>query len=75
MTVETRTFPEIWNSFSRVEKDLFYEKVRGVRESTIRSYGSGRRKARGPSLICLVDAFKKMGINVADGQWLFKYEN
>lgn len=70
--VETRTFKEIWNAWSRFQKEQFYEKLEGIREATVRSYGTGRRIARGPSLYCLVKTFKKLGIDVLDGRYLFK---
>jgi len=71
--IETRTFQDIWNSWGQQEKDRFYEKLapEGVKQSTVRSYGTGRRVARGPYRKALVRVFKKMGINVDEGQYLF----
>lgn len=69
--IDTRTFVEFWESWDKVERGSFYDRCIGLRESSIRSYGSGRRKASSPALRCLVDAFRKCGVNVGDGRFLF----
>ncbi|MCQ2219781.1 MAG: hypothetical protein MJZ12_00225 [Prevotella sp.] len=69
--VDTRTFVEIWSAWDRIERNTFYDKALGLRDSSIRSYGTGRRKASTPALKCLVDAFRKIGMNVGDGRYLF----
>ena len=70
--IDTRTFVEIWASWGKVERNNFYDKAIGLRDSSIRSYGTGRRKASTPALKCLVDAFRRMQMNVGDGRFLFQ---
>ena len=70
-TLESRSFVDIWNSWGRNERSLFYDNLVGLRECTIRNYSTGRRNPTGPSLACIVRTFKRCGYNVGDGRFLF----
>lgn len=71
MTIDTRSFREIWESLTDDERNRFRKKCTGLAYSTINCYAAGHRSARGPSLECLKRGFKRFGIDVGDGQYLF----
>lgn len=74
MTVDTRSFKQIWESLSDDDRSRFRKKCTGLAYSTINCYVTGHRSARGPSLECLKRGLKRFGINVGDGQHLFPHE-
>lgn len=69
--IDTRTFAQIWNEMPTADHAIFYKKVEGLRESSIRCYALGLRTPTGPSLACLVRGLKRTGLNVGDGRFLF----
>lgn len=69
--IDNRTFAQIWSELEIADHAIFYKKVEGLRESSIRCYALGLRTPTGPSLACLVRGLKRIGINVGDGRFLF----